>query len=69
MLGDTLCKNTDSWSSYPKEEATGQSEGRCPKRNFTLPVAVRLVKRHPQKSPLEEGEGRNLYQSEEELVS
>lgn len=42
---------------------TGQSEGRCLERDFTLPVAVRLVKRQPQKSPLEEGEGRNLFLS------
>lgn len=52
-----------------RRKQNGQSEGRCPERNFTLPVAVRLVKRQPQKSPLEEGEGWNLYQSEEELVS
>lgn len=52
-----------------RRKQNGQSEGRCPERNFTLPMAVRLVKRQPQKSPLEEGEGWNLYQSEEELVS
>lgn len=37
MLGDTLCKNTDSWSSYPKEEADWTVGGKMPRKKLYSP--------------------------------
>lgn len=70
MLGDTLCKNTDSWSSYPKEEADWTVRGKMSRKKLYFPCGCQTSEKDsPRNLRWKREKGWNLYQSEEELVS
>lgn len=59
MLGDTLCKNTDSWSSYPKEEVDWTVRGKMPRKKLYSPCGCQTS----EKTPPEISAGRRRQES------